>query len=349
MKREAWIDSCRFFAIFVIMFTHFLAMHLPSALALWEGGVTWWLFGGLTGKFAVAFFFVLLGYFASAPRAFSPASFGTYCITRYFRFSFFVFASTLVYILCAYASAWLFHSPDGYVFCILSDGPQYNLIWLLHDAFLFEDHYNATLWCMQQLFLASLVCRIAGYLPESMAAIYRLAAAFVLMIVLLLCNAAYCIWICIALLGYLLRFALKACRAHPSLTSPASRSVLFLVSVVCIKAPLAEGVLLYALEGLGAFLLILVLFHTGFAKKALAKPPFPWLGSISMGLFVVHTPVNSLLASTLIPLLRRALPEAAVLIVGFVVSFSLCVLSAWLLGKLYALAAKRIRSAFRPG
>ena len=157
MRRESWIDSCRFLAIFVIMFTHFLAMYHPAALSLWEGGPSWWLLGGLTGKFSVAFFFVLLGYFASKPKSFRIAFYGSYCARRYFQFAFYVFCVTFFYLIGSYAVTWLFHTPDEYVFHVLSDGPRYNLIYLLHDAFLFQDNYNATLWCMPQLFLASLV------------------------------------------------------------------------------------------------------------------------------------------------------------------------------------------------
>ena len=98
MKREQWIDACRFFAIFVIMVTHFLATFRPEALALWERMPSRLLLGGLTGKMSVAFFFVVLGYFASAPRIFDSRAFLKYTVRRYGQFAFFVFVTTLCYI-----------------------------------------------------------------------------------------------------------------------------------------------------------------------------------------------------------------------------------------------------------
>ena len=139
MKRENWIDSCRFFAIFVIMATHFLATFRPEALALWETMPSSLLLGGLTGKMSVAFFFVVLGYFASAPRAFDTRAFAVYTLRRYGQFAFFVFAVTLCYIVGCYGVTWLFHLAEGEVLRVISDGPRYNLIYLLRDAFLFEN------------------------------------------------------------------------------------------------------------------------------------------------------------------------------------------------------------------
>ena len=341
MRRESWIDSCRFLAIFVIMFTHFLAMYHPSALSLWEGGPSWWLLGGLTGKFSVAFFFVLLGYFASKPKPFGIAFYGSYCARRYFQFAFYVFCVTFFYLIGSYAVTWLFHTPDEYVFHVLSDGPRYNLIYLLHDAFLFRDNYNATLWCMPQLFLASLVCRALGCLPENWRPFHRLAAALAVMLFLMLINGEFCIWICVAILGYLLRLCLAHFQESAVFQKRWPLILVALASVVCIKAPLPEGIPLYALEGLGAFGLLLVQFHLEAVQKWLAKPPGPWLGGISMGLFVVHTPINSLLCSSFYPLLSGRLPQSLVLTLLFFVSLGLCILCAWLLQRAYTAVSRR--------
>ena len=162
MHRENWIDACRFFAIFVIMATHFLAMFRPEALLLWEEMPGRLLLGGLTGKFSVAFFFVLLGYFAGRVRKFTPGGFARYALRRYGQFSFFVLVSTFFYLAGAYGLTWLLHTPDENVFRVLSDGFRYNLFYLLRDAFLLEDNYNATLWCMRQLFAASILCWLLG-------------------------------------------------------------------------------------------------------------------------------------------------------------------------------------------
>ena len=347
MKRENWIDSCRFFAIFVIMATHFLATFRPEALALWETTPSSLLLGGLTGKMSVAFFFVVLGYFASAPRAFDARAFAVYTLRRYGQFAFFVFAVTLCYIVGCYGVTWLFHLAEGEVLRVISDGPRYNLIYLLRDAFLFENNYNDTLWCMRQLFLASLVCRLLGYLPERLNAAARLGIAAAVILCAVLLGSRW-VWLGTAALGYVLRLLLDSVKDRPRLRSPAALWLLFLAAAAFIKAPVSEEtqpLLLYSLQSVGAFLLLFVLFHAIFAQSLLAARPFPWLGRISMGLFVAHTPVNELLGSSIWALLSSRVPAAISLTLCFALSLGLSILAAWLLHAAYGGLTKRRRPA----
>lgn len=324
MRREDWIDACRFYAILVIMVTHFLAMFLPAALALWEEPPASLLLGGLTGKFSVAFFFVLLGYFAGRPRAFRLRDFGLYALRRYGQFSFFVLLSTLGYLGLAYVLTWLLHTPDENVRRVLSDGFQYNLLYLLRDAFLLEDNYNGTLWCMRQLFAASLLCRLLGCLPGRMDRRLR-AGVIALVWALSLLAGRDWVWLGAAALGALLRLLPED---GALLRRPAALAVVGLAALACIKAPLEEGLALYALQGIGAFLLGLALLRLPRVQRKLATPPFPRLGRISMGLFVAHTPVNCLLASSLWPVLEARLPKAAALPAALCLSLALSVLAA---------------------
>lgn len=341
MKREGWIDSCRFFAIFVIMATHFLADLLPGALALWEEMPTRLLLGGLTGKFSVAFFFVLLGYFACSPKRFTLRDFGSYAFRRYLQFAFFVLITEAVYLVGCRGVFALFRAPDEAARLVLSDGWRYNFVYLLRDSFLFEDHYDATLWCLQQLFLSSLVCRLLGCLPERLSPLTRAGIAVGIGVLLLLLSPAYCVWISVSLLGCLLRLALSEVDRLPALTKPPVLIGLFAAAVLCIKAPLEEGLPLYLLEGLGAFLLLWVLFRTAWARRLLGRGPFPRLGLWSMGLFVVHTPVFSLVDSSLYVLLDGRLPLWAALPVTFAVGLTLCVLASRLLHAAYGALSRR--------
>ncbi len=343
MKREGWIDSCRFFAIFVIITTHFLADLLPEALLLWEKMPSRLLLGGLTGKFSVAFFFVLLGYFASSPRRFTASDFFSYALRRYLQFAFFVLVTEVIYLIGCRAVSVIFHAPDGAAARVLSDGWHYNLIYLLRDSFLFEDTYDATLWCLQQLFLSSLLCRLAGYLPETLSGVLRVAIVSLTGIVLFLLAPAYCVWIVVALSGVLLRYALGVMENRPGLARPAVLIPLFAAAVLCIKAPLEEGLPLYLLEGLGAFLLLLVLFRAPFARRLLAREPFPHLGLWSMGLFVVHTPLFSLVNSSLYVLLSGRLPLWLTLVLTFAAGMALCILAAYLLHTAYAMLSTHRR------
>lgn len=342
LKRENWIDSCRFLAIFVIMATHFLAAFRPEALALWEEMPSRLLLGGVTGKFSVAFFFVLLGYFAGRPKPFSLPDFARYTLRRYFQFAFFAFVGTLLFLLGGYAVTWLFHTPDERVFLILSDGPRYNLIYLLRDGFLLEDHYIDTLWCMRDLFLASLVCRLFAYLPERLRPIRRAGIGLALIAVLLLVNARFFVWVCDALLGCVLRLLFGDGRGL-RLDRPLPKLLLFLLCVVLMKLPLEEGPVLYFLQGLIASALLYLCFCTAWVQRLLSRAPLPWLGRIGMGLFVVHAPVYSLLLSSLYPLLTGRVAEGLLLIFCFCLSVGLSVLGAWLLHRAYDAALRLTR------
>lgn len=340
-KREAWIDSTRFFAIFVIMTTHYLAMFLPDALLLWERMPTMLLLGGLTGKFSVAFFFVLLGYFASKPVRFAWKGIALYTLRRYRQLCFFVLVSTLCYLLGSYGCAWIFHTPDENVLRVLSDGPRYNLLYAVRDAFLFEENYNATLWCMRQLFAASVLCRLLGCLPERLDRRLRILTTLLILSLSALTRSMW-VWVGVGALGFTLRLVLESDAYRRLCEKPAALAALFFAALCCIKAPLPEGALLYLLQGIGALLLLLVLFALKGVQRAFAARPFPWLGKRSMGLFVVHTPINCLLASSLCPILMAHLPKAVALILGYCLSLALSITAAWLLHGAYA---KSVRAA----
>ena len=340
MKRSEWIDSCRFLAIFVIMVTHFIAAVRPDVLELWITPPSSWLLYGLTGKFSVAFFFVLLGYFASKPVEFNIKRFASYTVRRYLQFAFYIFVCTSVFILGSYAVTWLFHTPEGSVLQVISDGLQYNLIYLLRDSFLFEDNYNATLWCMQQLFVASLVCKVLGFIPERYGVFWRLVFSVLLIAALLLLDAGFFVWVCAAVLGYILRLCLDG---FSCFSNKAFVPVALAIALVLIKLRLDEGVLQYSLQSIAAFLLILAQFRLKAMQDILSTPPLPWLGGISMGLFVTHTPVNALLYASVYPILLRSLSETMAQFVYFIVSLSICIFSSWLLAKTYSAVTRLTR------
>jgi len=331
LKRAEWIDSCRFFAIFVIMLTHYIDKVSPALLQLWELPPTSWLLYGLTGKFSVAFFFVFLGYFASKPVSFSFSSLVTYSIRRYFQFAFYVFIVTAVFICGSYGVTWLFHSADDCVMRVISDGFKYNLLYLARDSFFFESNYNATLWCMQQLFLASLICRGLAYIPEKLSIVLRFLLALALMLALMFINPSYCVWICAAILGYHLRLLIELSHDFPKLRSTPLLIAFLLAALVLIKLKMPESVLQYSLQSIAAFMLIYLQFNLPQVQNWLSRKPFPWLGSISIGLFVVHTPVNALICSSVYSMLLKSISKTASAFICFFISFGICVAFSWLL------------------
>lgn len=342
MKRVQWIDSVRFLAMFWILIGHYLAAFCPAALGLWEPGPWWWLLGGFPGKLAFTMYFVLLGYFACSPKPFSLPAFGRYALRRYEQLVFFGFLATLLFLLGGYAVTWLFHTPDENVFRILSDGPRYNLIFLLRDGFLLEDHYIDSFWCMPHLLVSSLVCRLFGYLPASVRPLRKALLACALIAALLLLHAELCIWVCVSLMGGLLRLGIDAADRSALLKKRPRRLLILALTIAVLKIPIEEGPLLFFLEGAVDSTWILLLSQNDGAQRVLNRSPLPELGRVTLGIFVIHTPVFSLLGSSLIPLLRRVLPDALVLPLFFLPAVALSVLAAWLLHRAYD-ALPRIR------
>lgn len=340
LKRSEWIDSCRFFAIFVIMVTHFIAAVKPDVLLLWESPPSSWLLYGLTGKFSVAFFFVLLGYFASKPEKFNPSSFASYALRRYLQFSFYIFLCTIFFIGGSYIVTWLFHTPESAVLRVISDGFRYNIIYLLKDALLFEDNYNATLWCMQQLFTASLICKCFAFIPEIISRYFRTAIALFVILLLMIIDASFFVWVCAGIMGYILRLVLEQLNEMDFSHDKALALICFVLALVLIKYKLEEGILQYSLQSVAAFLLILAQFQMPSVQKLLSCSPLPWLGGISMGLFVAHTPINELLFSSIYPLLQSIISDTAAQFICFIISLAACIFTAWFMGKVFLIWQK---------
>lgn len=322
------------------MVTHFIASVRPDVLLLWETGFSSWLLYGLTGKFSVAFFFVLLGYFASKPASFNAKAFGSYILRRYFQFAFYIFLCTVIFIAGSYAVTWFFHTPEGEVLRVISDGLKYNVIYLLRDSLLFEDNYNATLWCMQQLFAASLICKGFAFIPEKMSPALRFAVSAIVIILLLAVNAEFFVWVCAAILGYILRLCLAWLETKPGFPQKALVCFSLAAALLLIKLRLNEGLLQYSLQAIAAFLLILAQFNLPQVQRWLSSPPLPWLGGISMGLFVAHTPVYCVFYSSLYPLLCRIMGETPAQLLYFIVSIAACIFCAWLLSRMHTAAVK---------
>ena len=162
------------------------------------------------------------------------------------------------------------------------------------------------------------------------------AAAVFVMAVLMIISPASCVWICAAVLGYILRLI-------NGLRLKASRGIIVVslfAALLLIKIRLPEGALQYSMQAVAAWLLIFAQFHLPVVQKLLSSRPFPWLGGISMGLFVVHTPINAVLASSLFPLLAGMMPQALVGIICFILSTALSIFCAWLLHRIYSIIVK---------
>ena len=66
-------------------------------------------------------------------------------------------------------------------------------------------------------------------------------------------------------------------------------------------------------------------------QHALSHAPMPRLGKLSMGIFVIHTPVYCLLRSSLFPIMLNDMPGVPAYLLCFALCISLSILGAWIL------------------
>lgn len=339
MKRVGWIDTARYVAIFHIVFIHVLDKFSPYVLSFWVTPPYSYLPFLFCAKDAVLFFCILLGFFASKPHFFSMSGFARYTVKRYFQFSFFILLTGLVYVCASYGVTWLFHSPDPFAYRVICDGAKYNIVYVLRDAFLFEDTYNATLWSMQQFFFASIICWLLGCVfrrcsrPVNLAVSAAAAAAF------LIPGSEYLSWIGFCVMGAFARVCLENADSIRLLDRRAIRIILLIAAVILYKLP--ESSTAYFLYGIASILLLLVCFRSPGVQRTLGKEPLPQLGRIAFGVYVVHTPVNSILYSSLYPPVSRLLPEWCTVLIFFILCISISTACAWLLDRAYRVLLSR--------
>lgn len=344
VKRVDWIDATRYIAIFHVVFIHTLDKFWPELLNYWVTPPISYIPLLLNAKVAVLFFCVLLGFFAAKPRQFNAKAFALYALKRYIQFSFFLLICSVIYTVGAYAATWIFHAPDEFAFRVICDDLKYNIIYVLRDAFLFEDTYNPTMWSMQQFFIASILCYILGCIfYKAKPAVSFIITAFAAA-AFLVPGSEYLSWIAFCIMGAFARLYVENIDSFPYMEKRGVRIVAFILAWFLYKFPMPECTFVFFLMGIASILLIAVCFGAENVQEFLSHPPLPKLGRIAFGVYVVHTPINSLLHSSLQPIIARLLPVSLTTLICFIITISLATLCAWILDALYGRFIKLIFS-----
>ena len=339
MKRIEWIDSAIYIAIFHVVFIHVLDKFRPDILSYWYTPPYSYLPFLFCAKAAVLFFCVLLGFFASRPHSFSVSGLFNYTVKRYIQFSFYIFLTGVVFVCASYAVTWLFHSPDEFAFRVICDDARYNVIYTLRDSFLFEANYNPTLWSMQQFFFASILCYLIGCIADRTGPLVTLAVSFTVIAVLLLPGSEYLSWIAFCVLGVPVRIYYESRDRFSFMGKRGVRIALLVAAIVLYKLP--ESSTAYFMYGIASVLLLMICFHSPGVRRALDTAPLPALGRISFGVFILHTPVNSILYSSFYPFISALLPAWGTTLILFVLTLSISTGCSWLLDSAYSHLLRR--------
>ena len=318
--RKDYLDALKLFAIFVVFATHFIEAYRDSLFLLWKEMPWAILLKGISGKFGVAIFSVILGYFAYRS---SEKNVLKYAVKRYIYF-----------LICA-----LF--INGIYACLGHFGLWYDPFTLkevLITSIKLGDDIFPTFWCIIPFFAGSVLSRINGRIGKG--AILPLAETVILI-------ALGQEWIAICLMGNLAVIIESNDKLMAPFSKRAFRILVYIAAFAAIKQPVAD--IRYPIDGLAVVLVILALSKsTSLAKflscKALSSP-----GRNTMAIYLIHVVVYRFIGDYIIDassslsmfLISLAVSWVAVLLLSYPVNSLLNSLNKVIGGQIDRLFKKR--------
>lgn len=250
-ERDSVLDTFKFLAMFIIYTTHFIAKYNREVFRIWREYPTALLLRGVTGKFGVAIFAVILGYLAYKGGNHSKKSLLIYGTKRY-----------LYFFICA-----LFINT---VYTIWKGKSLGELFWatIKIDSSIFS-----TYWCIQSFFIASVLAYMIGK--------YEMDIPEILCIIIL-CAAMGYLWSAICLFGVLYPFLLNSKLFNNSY----GNIIWFLIAFILIKR--SESTITYIIDGICALIFIIFVEKTDIARKIFSNKATAYLGKNSMSIFLIH-------------------------------------------------------------
>jgi peptidoglycan/LPS O-acetylase OafA/YrhL len=279
----------RCFACIWIVFTHlWWGGFEHSGLILETNKYISFIIYGITGKFAVAMFSVLLGYFAVSTGAKGNKTFGEHCINRYSQFSVNLLAVNILAVIIMLAMG----SP---------------IVWnnlfqtLVKDSFLYETSIVPTYWCMKDFFFASILCFAQGVLINKKYKNTEQALLFTGLFITVLYLIGK-VWIANCFMGVAL-YLLQNSKKLKFLKNP-----VFLVASVPLiiyfyRRP--ESVQTYFYNGMASALIVFICFNSKFLIKILSFKYTAKLGAISFYLYLIHPLVQKVITPFAMSLKER--------------------------------------------
>ncbi len=283
-KRLDYLDSIRFFAIASIFMVHFIDFANQNYFTR----VMFWLnlVGSDTG---LAFFFVLLGFFACA----TTKSTKQVIIKRYFQFTVNVL---LVYLFIFFSNeivAKLFFATDqtaqqGSLFDFAHIANELSGI-INNVLVLNTDSYSPTLWSLTPLFFAGMLVLLLSKFFKERNKYQELAACFIIFLILLFAQindewGSNLYWVSFSLLGY-------ATKIISDMNYAIFKNKYFNIGLVLAFFVLNYLDMPFLLEVSSFCLFILAVIKLPTAQKILAVPPLPFLGKLAFYIYIWHMPM----------------------------------------------------------
>lgn len=325
-KRLGWVDNIRFWAFLIVFTRHYIESFFPEYAPEKVGGSLAFLAHGLTGKGAVALFFVLSGYFVAASVA--KYSTSTYIVHRYLYLACHLFVAN--FIAATFVALFTIVYPLKNSFFLWGTFDAALLWkWFFNDSIFFTYNLVPTYWCVPLIFVSSIVIFLIQKITINVSVKKRFkiwAALFILLVISLVGT-----WIAISFLGALL-WTLN--RYNPPVLH--NKIVLAVSAILCfflyrIPTYQKESYLEYLLWGLASFLFLLLCFRIQFLQKALSVLPLRKGGQLSFALYLVHPLIMNTAMLFFFSAANGLFSKPLLFCVGYVLCLVLCFLAAnWL-------------------
>lgn len=310
-KRILWIDSIRFFACFIVAWSHFSAFFNIDFIQTYmneSAAVKFIMFGIDNGTMATVVFFVLAGYFASV-KAGKSGSFMQYTIARYMQLMVGVLLAEIIVFGFAFGAdvfslrntgdipnEWLL--PDMLQFSVFKS----MTLKLVQDVIFFQSHLIGTFWCIQPLFIGSLLCFILERLQVRLIGVFLIFGIF-----FIASPNIYSIAIIAGLMLHrFLAYEEKHQKLQKVLKHPLTLTLLLVLTVLFYQdlhgAKSQIKILCYTIS---AVCFLLFCFHCSFAQKLLSNKYLARGGKICFGVYLLHYPVYGTIIYLIYPFFEK--------------------------------------------
>lgn len=328
-SRVLWIDGVRFLAFGVVFTRHYFESFFPENIPEVRGGISAFLWRGITGKAAVSMFCVLLGYFVAA--SVKKYAFSEYTIRRYLYFMTHLLVVNVIAVMCVILFT-LWKPAVGSVFIWSTLDLKLLWQWFFSDSLFFSYYLVPTFWCVADFFLASILIFFVqkGYAGRKSShamgrgEYYRIAVLYIILAISLRGT-----WIANCLLGALL-WIINDLRP-PVLEKRVTLVILTVAMIVLYRMPnyTVENYSDYLAWGMSSFLCLLVCFRVKVLKRILGFPLFSVLGKYAFELYLSHVIVMNACMGFLYAAWETYLSRPLLIWVGYGSCFVLSLLLAF--------------------
>ena len=261
--RTRYFDTIKLLAIFVVFLTHFVASFNEAYFRYWKELPTAILLKGVSGKFGVVIFSVILGYFAFRS---SEKSIAKYTIKRYVYF-----------VLCGLFinSVYLIAARTGYI------SGNASITHMIRTSLLLSDDIYATFWCIQPFMLASFISKINGkFLTGKSWGVLIIAAEIAALI------KFGQLWVGICLMGNIVYILENDKTVLRLISHRIVRIAIYLIFFFAIKRSSSE--LTFIIDGTVCAMVLIALNKSTVLTKMLNNKSMASAGRNTMAIYLIH-------------------------------------------------------------